>query len=67
MVSNPVQAEHVAKLLYMIVVSSGYENLPEDLNFIFHFEDAFYLASDHTYGNPESVLQEFIQELKVFK
>jgi hypothetical protein len=65
--SHPQRAEDVASELYRTVVWSEHGDVPEDLTFIYHFDDAFSLAREGTYGDPEAVLHDFLSELEKFK
>ena len=66
-VSNPDRAEAVAKHLFLTACSFSVSDVPDDLRFVYRFDDAFSLARDGTYGEPKTVYREFIQELEKFK
>ena len=64
--AHPDRAETVASELYRTVVWSEPDEVPEDLNFIYHFDDAFSLAREG-FGETRAVLAEFLSELEKFR
>jgi len=40
--------------------------VPDDLHFVYRFDDAFSLAREGTYGEPQSVYRDFVHELDKF-
>ena len=59
--SHPEIAEKIANQMYLTACMVG--NLPEDLRFLYYFEDAFSLARQETYGDIGAVYQDFLQEM----
>ena len=66
-VSRPSQAEHVANELLRTAAWIDSEGMPEDLRFLYHFDDAFFLARDGSFGRTEDVLQDFLRDLARFR
>ncbi len=64
--SHRDRAEGIANQLFLTVCSFGVPEVPDDLSFAYRFGDAFSLAREGTYGDPETVYQEFIHELDKF-
>lgn len=65
--SHPHHAEQLAKQFYFTVVRFSPAEVPDDLRFLYRLDDAFSLAREGTYGEPESVHREFLRELERFK
>jgi hypothetical protein len=65
--AHPDRAEGIANHLFLTVCSFSALDVPDDLHFLYRFDDAFSLAREGTYGTPETVLQEFLHELDKFK
>lgn len=61
--SHPDRAEGIANQLYLIACGFAVTDVPDDLHFVYHFDDAFSLAREGVYGDTETVYQEFIHEL----
>jgi hypothetical protein len=64
--SYPDRAEGIANQLSLTACNSPPSDVPDDLNFICHFDDAFSLAREGTYGESETVYREFVHELDRF-
>lgn len=64
---HPERAEDIASELSRTVLWSDPGDVPGDLGFIYHFDDAFSHAREGIYGEPEAVLHEFRCELEKFK
>jgi hypothetical protein len=64
--SHPDRAEGIANHLFHTVCRFPFSDLPHDLHFIYRFDDAFSLAREGTYGEPETVYREFIHEMEKF-
>ena len=56
----------LARELYLIFGAHNYE-CPDDFGFISHFDDAFSLAFQGVWGDPEMVQVEFIKHILSFK
>ena len=65
--SKPSQAEDVACELLRTAAWIDPEGMPEDLHFLYHFDDAFFLAKDGSFGRPEDVVRDFLTELARFR
>ncbi len=65
--SNPARAEYFANELYRAAIWFESGDVPKDLSFVYGFDDAFSLAREGAYGQPEDVLREFLTELERFK
>ena len=64
-VAHPDRAESIANHLYFTACfASG--RVPKDLHFMFGFDDAFSLAHDGIYGDPQTIYRDFIHELEKF-
>lgn len=55
-------AESIANHFFL-TACSDVSNVPKDLNFIYGFDDAFFLANHGTFGDFETIYREFIGEL----
>jgi hypothetical protein len=66
LVLHPERAESVAHRLYHACCWFSYSDVPEDLHFVYQFDDAFELASDGIFGNRRRVYRAFIDELGKF-
>lgn len=64
--SYPDRAESIANHLYLTACSFEVSEVPDDLHFIYGFDDAFFLAREGTYGESETVYREFVRELDRF-
>jgi hypothetical protein len=65
-VAHPEEAERIAQALYS--VASWYpKGMPDEFSFIFHFDDAFYLAKEGIYGGTDAVYADFVAHLKRYK
>ena len=64
-VVHPDRAESVANHLFRTACHAA-SQLPEDLNFMFQYDDAFSLARDGIYGDSQTIYRDFIQELEEF-
>lgn len=65
-VLHPEEAERVAQALYS--VASWYpKGMPNEFSFIFHFDDAFYLAKEGIYGGTDVVFADFVAHLKRYQ
>jgi hypothetical protein len=64
--AHPDRAESIANHLFLTVVRFPVAELPDDLHFIYRFDDAFSLAREGTYGDTETVYREFIHEMERF-
>ena len=62
----PDRAAAIANDLFLTVCSFGISEVPDDLHFVYRFDDAFSLAHEGTYGEPETVYREFVHELEKF-
>src|SRR6185436_13963371 len=62
-VAHPDRAVAIANHLFLTACSFGVSDVPDDLRFVYRFDDAFSLAHEGTYGEPETVYREFIHEL----
>ena len=65
-VAHPDRADAIANHLFLTACSFGVSDVPDDLRFVYRFDDAFSLAHEGTYGEPETVYREFIHELEKF-
>jgi hypothetical protein len=65
-VSHPDRAESIANHLFLTVCRFPGPELPDDLHFIYRFDDAFSLAREATYGDTETVYREFVHEMERF-
>ncbi len=65
--ARPSQAEDFAYELLRTAAWINPEGMPEDLRFLYHFDDAFFLARDGSFGRTEDVLQDFLRELARFR
>lgn len=65
--SHPDRAESIANNLFLTVAHFPVAELPDDLHFIYRFDEAFSLAREGTYGDTETVYREFIHEMERFK
>jgi hypothetical protein len=63
LILHPDRAEGIANHLFRACCQFGYEELPKDLRFVYHFDDAFSLAREGTYSNTRTVYREFVDEL----
>jgi hypothetical protein len=63
---HPDRAERIANHLYLTACSFAIGDVPEDLDFIYRFDDAFSLAGEGTYGETETVYREFVCEMGRF-
>jgi hypothetical protein len=66
LVSHPERAECVANHLFLACCRFSYSDVPEDLHFVYQFDDAFESASDGIFGNRRKVYRAFIDELGKF-
>jgi len=64
--AHPDDAERLANELYLSVVRSSPDDVPNEFKFIYRFDDAFTLAREGIYGNPLAVHEEFLSELHLF-
>ena len=64
--SHPDHAESIANHLFLTVCRFPVSELPDDLHFIYRFDDAFSLAREGTYGDTETVYREFVHEMERF-
>ena len=64
--SQPHKARVIASHLFSTGCKYLSSNVPEDLHFIYRFDDTFSLAADGIYGDSKTVYQEFIRELSKF-
>ena len=64
--SHPDRAESIANHMFLTACSFGVGDVPEDLNFIYRFDDAFSLAREGTYGDTNTVRREFVHEMERF-
>ena len=62
----PDRAESIANHLHF-TASFASGRVPKDLHFMFLFDDAFSLAHDGIYGEPQTIYHDFIHELEKFK
>ena len=58
--SHRDRAESIASHLFLTACGFGVGDVPEDLHFVYRFDDAFSLSREGTYGDPETVYREFI-------
>jgi hypothetical protein len=65
-VAHPDRADAIANHLFLTACSFGVGDVPDDLHFLYRFDDAFSLAHEGTYGDLETVYREFIRELEKF-
>jgi hypothetical protein len=65
-VAHPDRADAIANHLFLTACSFGAGDVPDDLRFLYRFDDAFSLAHEGTYGEAETVYREFIHELEKF-
>lgn len=65
-VSNPDKAETIANHLFLAACEFSVADVPDDLRFVYRFDDAFSLAREGTYGDFETVYREFVAELERF-
>ena len=63
---HPDRAENIANHLFLTACSFSVSDVPGDLHFVYRFDDAFSLARQSTYDEPETVYREFIHELDKF-
>jgi|ERR1051326_4791559 hypothetical protein len=63
--SRPDRAEAIANQLFL-TGCYGAGDVPEDLRFIFRYDDAFSLAREGQYGDTQTVYQEFLHEMERF-
>lgn len=63
-VTQPSDAERLANDIYRTVVM--FSDVPEEFTFVYHFDDAFSLARDGTFGDEATVLKNFTDELQRF-
>ncbi len=64
--SHPDGVESIANHLFLSVCRFPFSDVPDDLHFIYRFEDAFSLAREGIYGEPKTVYREFMHELEKF-
>jgi hypothetical protein len=64
-VAHPDQAESIANHLFFTACRAP-DRVPKDLHFMFRFDDAFSLAHDGIYGEPQTIYRDFIHELEKF-
>lgn len=65
-VASPDEAERIASALNSI--ASWYpKEMPREFSFIFHFDDAFYLAKEGIYGGTDAVFADFVAHLARYK
>ena len=64
-VAHPDGAESIANHLFHTACHAP-DRVPKDLHFMFRFDDAFSLARDGVYGEPQAVYRDFICELEKF-
>lgn len=64
-IEHPDQAENIANHLFL-TACFVHNKVPKDLQFMFRFDDAFSLAQDGIYGEPQTVYRDFVQELGKF-
>jgi hypothetical protein len=63
-VAHPTDAERIANDIYRTVLM--FSDVPEEFTFVYHFDDAFSLAREGTFGDEATVLREFTDELQRF-
>ncbi|HLX70536.1 MAG TPA: hypothetical protein VKV04_12995 [Verrucomicrobiae bacterium] len=63
-VSHPDDAARIATHLYRTAVMLS--KVPREFSFIYGYDDAFVLAKDGTYGDADTVLKEFTEDLQRF-
>jgi hypothetical protein len=59
--SHRDRAESIADHLYRTACSFQDSGVPDDLRFVWRFDDAFSLAREGIYGDSENVYREFVQ------
>ena len=64
--SHPDRAESIANHLFLTACSFEVGDVPDDLHFIYRFDDAFSLAREGTYGDTQTVYRDFVHELERF-
>jgi hypothetical protein len=64
--SHPDRAESIANHLFLTTCSFGVRDVPDDLHFIYRFDDALSLAREGTYGDTDTVRREFVHEMERF-
>jgi hypothetical protein len=62
--ANPRDAERIANCIYLTVATSP--DVPAEFIFAYQFDDAFSLAREGIFGDEETVLREFTEELRKF-
>ncbi len=65
-VKHPESAEGIANHLFRAACEFPVSEVPDDLQFIYSIDDAFSLAHQGIYGEPEAVLRDFIEEMEKF-
>jgi hypothetical protein len=63
-VAHPGDAGRIANDIYRTVLMLS--DVPNEFSFVYHFDDAFSLAQEGTFGDEEMVRKEFIEELRKF-
>ena len=65
-VEHPERAEVIANHLFRTACRAGSE-LPKDLQLMYIFDDAFELAREGIWGEPQSVYRDFVLALDKFR
>jgi hypothetical protein len=63
-VAHPRDAARIAHHIYLSVATLS--DVPDEFSFVNHFDDAFTLARDGTFGDEDTVRREFIEVLRRF-
>lgn len=63
-IAHPHEAAQIAHHIYLSVATLS--DVPDEFSFVNHFDDAFTLARDGTFGDEDTVRREFIEFLRRF-
>ena len=64
LVSSPHECERIANILYRTICE--HNDLPQEFNFLYRYDDGFALARENVYGDFATLRHEFINDLARF-